>query len=75
MLFAVSPGEQEEYVALQIHNGRPYFLFDPQVHHLHKPLCVCLSYEKQKTFKCDRSQPLDQHIYQNPIDYQLILVI
>ncbi|KAI2654417.1 Usherin [Labeo rohita] len=30
MLFAVSPGEQEEYVALQIHNGRPYFLFDPQ---------------------------------------------
>ncbi|XP_016124971.1 usherin [Sinocyclocheilus grahami] len=30
LLFAVSPGEQEEYVALQIHNGRPYFLFDPQ---------------------------------------------
>ncbi|XP_062863133.1 usherin [Trichomycterus rosablanca] len=30
ILFAVSPGEQEEYVALQIHNGRPYFLFDPQ---------------------------------------------
>ncbi|XP_065144388.2 usherin [Paramisgurnus dabryanus] len=30
ILFAVSPGEQEEYVALQIHKGRPYFLFDPQ---------------------------------------------
>uniref|UniRef100_A0A671RF78 Usherin-like n=1 Tax=Sinocyclocheilus anshuiensis TaxID=1608454 RepID=A0A671RF78_9TELE len=30
LLFAVSPGEQEEYVALQIRNGRPYFLFDPQ---------------------------------------------
>lgn len=46
MLFAVSPGEQEEYVALQIHNGRPYFLFDPQVHHVHGLLCVCLSYKK-----------------------------
>uniref|UniRef100_A0A8C1J3X3 Usherin n=1 Tax=Cyprinus carpio TaxID=7962 RepID=A0A8C1J3X3_CYPCA len=30
LLFAVSPGEQEEYVALQIRKGRPYFLFDPQ---------------------------------------------
>ncbi|XP_052001042.1 usherin [Xyrauchen texanus] len=30
ILFAVSPGEQEEYIALQIHKGRPYFLFDPQ---------------------------------------------
>ncbi len=46
LLFAVSPGEQEEYVALQIRNGRPYFLFDPQVHHGHWPLCVCLCYPK-----------------------------
>ncbi|XP_056624652.1 usherin [Triplophysa dalaica] len=30
ILYAISPGEQEEYVALQIHKGRPYFLFDPQ---------------------------------------------
>ncbi|KAK6307053.1 hypothetical protein J4Q44_G00222010 [Coregonus suidteri] len=30
LLCAVSPGNQEEYLALQIHNGRPYFLFDPQ---------------------------------------------
>ncbi|XP_041108645.1 usherin [Polyodon spathula] len=30
ILFAVSAGSQEEYIALQIHNGRPYFLFDPQ---------------------------------------------
>uniref|UniRef100_A0A8C7Q6N4 Usher syndrome 2A (autosomal recessive, mild) n=1 Tax=Oncorhynchus mykiss TaxID=8022 RepID=A0A8C7Q6N4_ONCMY len=31
LLCAVSPGNQEEYLALQIRNGRPYFLFDPQV--------------------------------------------
>ncbi|KAF5890051.1 usherin isoform X1, partial [Clarias magur] len=30
ILCALSPGEQEEFVALQMHNGRPYFLFDPQ---------------------------------------------
>ncbi|KAM6979899.1 usherin [Aplochiton taeniatus] len=30
LLCAISPGNQEEYVALQIQNGRPYFLFDPQ---------------------------------------------
>ncbi|XP_049320201.1 usherin isoform X1 [Astyanax mexicanus] len=30
ILCALSPGEQEEYVALQIRGGRPYFLFDPQ---------------------------------------------
>ncbi|KAJ7988957.1 hypothetical protein DPEC_G00314570 [Dallia pectoralis] len=30
LLCALSPGNQEEYVALQIRNGRPYFLFDPQ---------------------------------------------
>ncbi|XP_063040160.1 usherin [Engraulis encrasicolus] len=30
ILCALSPGDQEEYVALQIQNGRPYFLFDPQ---------------------------------------------
>ncbi|KAL0969312.1 hypothetical protein UPYG_G00225390 [Umbra pygmaea] len=27
---AISPGNQEEYLALQIRNGRLYFLFDPQ---------------------------------------------
>ncbi|XP_061670381.1 usherin isoform X4 [Syngnathoides biaculeatus] len=27
---ALSPGNQEEFLALQIKNGRPYFLFDPQ---------------------------------------------
>ncbi|KAM4770863.1 usherin [Rhinophrynus dorsalis] len=30
ILCAVSAGMQEEYIALQIRNGRPYFLFDPQ---------------------------------------------
>ncbi|KAM9466939.1 usherin [Clarias gariepinus] len=30
ILCALSPGEQEEFVALQMRNGRPYFLFDPQ---------------------------------------------
>ncbi|XP_037397596.1 usherin [Pygocentrus nattereri] len=30
ILCALSPGEQEEYVALQMRSGRPYFLFDPQ---------------------------------------------
>ncbi|XP_076156222.1 usherin [Alosa pseudoharengus] len=30
MLCALSPGDQEEYVALQIQDGRPFFLFDPQ---------------------------------------------
>lgn len=31
IVFAASPGSQEEYFALQLKNGRPYFLFDPQV--------------------------------------------
>ncbi|GAA6101831.1 usherin [Tachysurus ichikawai] len=31
ILCALSPGDQEEFVALQMRNGRPYFLFDPQV--------------------------------------------
>ncbi|XP_066526697.1 usherin [Hoplias malabaricus] len=30
LLCALSPGDQEEYIALQIRNGRPYFLFDAQ---------------------------------------------
>ncbi|XP_004439711.1 PREDICTED: usherin [Ceratotherium simum simum] len=30
IVFAASPGNQEEYFALQLKNGRPYFLFDPQ---------------------------------------------
>nr|XP_019599683.1 PREDICTED: usherin isoform X2 [Rhinolophus sinicus] len=30
IVFAASPGTQEEYFALQLKNGRPYFLFDPQ---------------------------------------------
>ncbi|KAG3258086.1 usherin, transcript variant X1 [Ictidomys tridecemlineatus] len=30
IVFAASPGNQEEYLALQLKNGRPYFLFDPQ---------------------------------------------
>ncbi|XP_067901794.1 usherin [Heterodontus francisci] len=30
ILFAVSVGNQEEYVVLQIRNGHPFFLFDPQ---------------------------------------------
>ncbi|XP_029001116.1 usherin isoform X2 [Betta splendens] len=30
LLGAFSPGRQEEFLALQIRNGRPYFLFDPQ---------------------------------------------
>uniref|UniRef100_UPI00398F6349 usherin isoform X1 n=1 Tax=Pristiophorus japonicus TaxID=55135 RepID=UPI00398F6349 len=30
IFFAVSVGNQEEYVVLQIRNGHPFFLFDPQ---------------------------------------------
>ncbi|KYO43601.1 usherin isoform J [Alligator mississippiensis] len=30
ILFSASPGNQEEYIALQLRDGRPYFLFDPQ---------------------------------------------
>ncbi|XP_070842368.1 usherin [Chaetodon trifascialis] len=30
LLCAFSPGNQEEFFAIQIKNGRPYFLFDPQ---------------------------------------------
>ncbi|XP_044201958.1 usherin [Thunnus albacares] len=30
LLCALSPGNQEEFLAVQIKNGRPYFLFDPQ---------------------------------------------
>ncbi|KAM6942982.1 usherin [Xenentodon cancila] len=30
LLCAFSPGDQEEFLAIQIKNGRPYFLFDPQ---------------------------------------------
>ncbi|XP_041578632.1 usherin [Vulpes lagopus] len=30
IVFAASPGNQEEYFALQLKNGRPCFLFDPQ---------------------------------------------
>lgn len=31
IFFSASPGNQEEYIALQLRSGRPYFLFDPQV--------------------------------------------
>lgn len=34
LLCAFSPGDQEEFLAIQIKNGRPYFLFDPQVLYL-----------------------------------------
>ncbi|KAM9408306.1 LOW QUALITY PROTEIN: usherin [Pholidichthys leucotaenia] len=30
LLCAFSPGNHEEFLAIQIKNGRPYFLFDPQ---------------------------------------------
>ncbi|XP_019935888.2 usherin isoform X2 [Paralichthys olivaceus] len=30
LLCALSPGDQEEFLAVQIKKGRPYFLFDPQ---------------------------------------------
>ncbi|XP_033110841.1 usherin-like [Anneissia japonica] len=30
LLFAVSSGEQEEYIVIQLRDGRPWFLFDPQ---------------------------------------------
>ncbi|NXO10183.1 USH2A protein, partial [Oriolus oriolus] len=29
IFFSASPGNQEEYIALQLRSGRPYFLFDP----------------------------------------------
>lgn len=31
LLCAFSPGNQEEFMAIQIKGGRPYFLFDPEV--------------------------------------------
>ncbi|CAG11042.1 unnamed protein product, partial [Tetraodon nigroviridis] len=34
LLAAFSPGNQEEFLAIQIKDGRPYFLFDPQVRRL-----------------------------------------
>ncbi|XP_072023400.1 usherin-like, partial [Amphiura filiformis] len=30
LLFAASDGEQEEYIVIQLRDGRPWFLFDPQ---------------------------------------------
>uniref|UniRef100_A0A8D0L665 Usherin n=1 Tax=Sphenodon punctatus TaxID=8508 RepID=A0A8D0L665_SPHPU len=30
IFFTISPGNQEEYIAIQLQSGRPYFLFDPQ---------------------------------------------
>lgn len=30
ILFAASEGGQEEFVAVQLRSGRPWFLFDPQ---------------------------------------------
>ena len=30
LFFAASEGGQEEFLALQIDKGRPYFLYDPQ---------------------------------------------
>ncbi|XP_078016774.1 usherin [Epinephelus lanceolatus] len=30
LLCAFSPGNQDEFLAIQLKNGRPYFLFDPQ---------------------------------------------
>lgn len=34
IFFSASPGNQEEYIALQLRSGRPYFLFDPQVQYM-----------------------------------------
>lgn len=31
LLCTFSPGDQDEFLAIQIKGGRPYFLFDPQV--------------------------------------------
>ena len=30
LLLAISAGEQEEFIAIQLRGGRPWFLFDPQ---------------------------------------------
>ena len=30
IMFAASDGGQEEFIALQLRSGRPWFLFDPQ---------------------------------------------
>lgn len=41
LLCSFSPGNQEEFLAVQIKNGRPYFLFDPQVGNVfQKRLCI-----------------------------------
>lgn len=41
LLCSFSPGNQEEFLAVQIKNGRPYFLFDPQVGNVHF-VCCCI---------------------------------
>lgn len=41
LLCALSPGDQEEFLAIQMKNGRPYFLFDPQVCKLWFPQFQC----------------------------------
>lgn len=41
LLCSFSPGNQEEFLAVQIKNGRLYFLFDPQVGNVfQKRLCI-----------------------------------
>lgn len=41
LLCAFSPGSQEEFLAIQLKRGRPYFLFDPQVCNIYLQLENC----------------------------------
>lgn len=47
LLCAFSPGDQEEFLAVQLKNGRPYFLFDPQVFYF-KQVMYVLEVEKNQ---------------------------
>jgi len=48
LLCAFSPGGQEEFLAIQIKNGRPYFLFDPQVMRFILKYTVKIGVQKKK---------------------------
>ncbi|KFO25414.1 Usherin [Fukomys damarensis] len=50
ILFAATPGNQEGHCALQLKNGRPYFLFDPQG----SPVEVTTTTDHGKQYSDDR---------------------
>lgn len=59
IFFSASPGNQEEYIALQLRSGRPYFLFDPQVHQKKQDSLLTYLFIYLKRFKLTgSSEPL-----------------